>query len=82
MKNKPPSNQPLKRSLDAYARYSTLVLQMAVLIGGGAGVGLWLDRKVAETALPLFTIGGAVTGFALSLYFLLRELSKRKNIEK
>lgn len=60
--------------------YSHLGLQFAISIVVFTGGGYWLDNT-AET-LPLFTIVGAMAGFALGFYMLYQEVFVRSNLTK
>lgn len=74
MSNKPNPNEKSDalRSANAYLRYSGLAIQMGVLIGLGAWLGLWLDGKW-QTG-KLFTVICSLSALALSMYQLIREV--------
>jgi len=55
-------------------RYAGLGIQLAATILVGVLVGQWVDHKAGTDGV--FTILGALLGFAATLYSLIRELSK------
>ena len=67
-------NQPPKQ-LNAYAKYSALGIQMAVIIGGGCYGGAKLDQYVHNTT-PIFTIILSLLSIALAMYLVLKDFIK------
>jgi F0F1-type ATP synthase assembly protein I len=55
-------------------RYAGLGVQLAATIVVGVLVGQWLDRKAGTDGL--FTMVGALLGFGVTLYSLIRDVSK------
>lgn len=72
-------NQPdkdkkqLKKSLNSYLTYSGLAIQMGALIALGAYGGKWLDAEYSLSK-PWFTLLGTLSGMALGLYLVLRQI--------
>jgi F0F1-type ATP synthase assembly protein I len=64
-----------KKSLNVYARYSSIAFQMIaiILLGtyGGLKIDDWLDTK------PIFTIILLLFSVVLSIYFVVRDLLKK-----
>jgi F0F1-type ATP synthase assembly protein I len=63
-----------KKSLNAYARYSGMALQMLVITGAGAFAGLKLDSWL--NLKPLFTVILTLTAVVLSIYSVTKDLLK------
>ena len=61
------------KRLDNWVRYSTLGIEMAVIIGGAVWGGVALDRR-REASFPLFTLLLAALGFTIALIRLFRAL--------
>jgi len=55
-------------------RYAGLGVQLAATIVVGVLVGQWMDRKAGTDGL--FTMVGALLGFGVTLYSLIRDVSK------
>ena len=55
-------------------RYAGLGVQLAATIVVGVLVGQWMDRKAGTDGL--FTMVGALLGFGVTLYSLIRDASK------
>jgi F0F1-type ATP synthase assembly protein I len=65
-----------------YARYSSLVIQMGVVIGFFTWLGTYLDKKYA-TETPWWTLGLSLFGVFTGLYLIIREvLNTSKEDEK
>lgn len=67
-------NKPQKQ-LNAYAKYSGLAVQMAVIIGGGSYGGHKLDQHFNNTT-PVYTIILSLVSIALSMYLVLKDFIK------
>lgn len=67
-------NKPQKQ-LNAYAKYSGLAVQMAVIIGGGCYGGYKLDEHFHNTT-PVYTIILSLVSIALSMYLVLKDFIK------
>lgn len=72
MGKKENDRKPLK-SVNQFARYSVLGIQMGVIIGGGTWLGLWLDEKYSDE-FPLFTVICSLLGIAIALYLSLKDV--------
>jgi F0F1-type ATP synthase assembly protein I len=64
-----------KKSLNAYARYSSMALQMLVIILAGVFGGFKLDQWI--NTKPVFTIILSLLAVSLSIYFATRDLLKK-----
>lgn len=62
-------------SFNAYAKYSSLGVQMALIIGGGCYGGYKLDEYYKNTT-PVFTIILSLASIALAMYIVLKDLIK------
>lgn len=69
-----PGKQPHK-PLNAYAKYSALGIQMAVIIGGGCYGGYKLDEYY-KNATPVFTIILSLVSIAIAMYIVLKDFIK------
>lgn len=69
-----PGKQPQK-PLNAYAKYSALGIQMAVIIGGGCYGGYKLDEYYKNTT-PVFTIILSLVSIAIAMYIVLKDFIK------
>lgn len=63
--------QPQK-PLNSYAKYSSLAIQMAVIIGGGCYGGYKLDGYF-HNATPVYTIILSLVSIALAMYLVLKD---------
>jgi F0F1-type ATP synthase assembly protein I len=71
-KNEKPSKKP-SSSLNQYARFSGVAIQMGVVIGVSAWGGKKLDDRF-NLAKPYLTIVCSLLGVALALYLVIREV--------
>jgi len=62
-------------SLKKWAVFSTLVFQMAAIIGLAVFAGVKLDEKTSAST-PVFTIVLSLSGVFLALYVVFRQLQK------
>ena len=71
------STKPKKSpsSFNAYAKYSALGVQMALIIGGGCYGGYKLDEYYNNTT-PVFTIILSLLSIALAMYIVLKDFIK------
>lgn len=69
-----PGKQPQK-PLNAYAKYSALGVQMAIIIGGGCYGGHKLDEYY-KNAKPVFTIILSLLSIAIAMYVVLKDFIK------
>ena len=72
-----------KKSLDDYARYSSIAFQMLVIILAGVFGGIKLDQWL-KLKVPVFTIILSILSVILAIYYVTRDLIKsgRKNGKK
>lgn len=73
----PNQNKKPQKPLNAYAKYSGLGVQMAVIIGGGSYGGHKLDQHY-QNHTPVFTIVLSLLSIALAMYIVLKDLMKPK----
>ncbi|MES2763812.1 MAG: AtpZ/AtpI family protein [Bacteroidota bacterium] len=71
---KNPEKRPSK-PLNAYAKYSALGIQMALIIGGGCYGGSKLDEHY-KNATPIFTIILSLVSIGLAMYIVLKDFIK------
>ena len=76
MSQKNEKQQP--KPLNAYAKYSALGVQMAVIIGGGCYGGYKLDEYYQNTT-PIFTIILSLASIAIAMYIVLKDFIKPSN---
>lgn len=67
--------RPQHKPLNAYAKYSALGIQMALIIGGGCYGGYKLDEHYKNTT-PIFTIILSLVSIALAMYIVLKDFIK------
>lgn len=76
MKKKEPDN---KNALKNYAKYSSIAVQMLVIIGLGVFAGLkfdeWLDLK-----FPVFTLIMSILSVVLAIYYVTRDFLKKDKL--
>jgi F0F1-type ATP synthase assembly protein I len=70
------SPEPNKHPLFNYARYSSLALQMVVIIAAGVFGGYKLDEWLHTR--PLFIVILSLAGVALAIYFAVKDLLKKR----
>ena len=63
------------KPLNAYAKYSSLGIQMALIIGGGCYGDYKLDEYF-KTVTPIFTIILSLLSIALAMYVVLKDFIK------
>jgi F0F1-type ATP synthase assembly protein I len=68
-----PSFEKKKKSLDSYARYSSIAFQMLVIILAGVFGGIKLDEWL-ELDIPVFTIILSLLSVILAIYYVTRDL--------
>ena len=61
-----------KKPLNSYIIYSSLSIQIAVIIMVGAFLGDYLDRKTQSNS-PIYTAAFSVVSFFLALYYVLKK---------
>ncbi len=75
MSRKPSSNNKKKKYLNSYARYSSIAMQMLVIILLGIWGGVKLDGLV-NFKFPLFTVLLSFISVGLAIYVVIRDLIK------
>ena len=70
-----PKEQQQNKPLNSYVKFSSLGLQMAVIIGGGCYGGYKLDEYFHNTN-SVFTIIFSLLSIALAMYVVLKEIMK------
>ena len=66
-----------KKLFDSYARYSTIAVQMLVIILVGVFGGIELD-KLIKLEFPVFTVVLSVLSVILAIYYVIKDLIKKK----
>jgi hypothetical protein len=69
------SNQE-KNPFHSYAKYSTMAFQMGIILFGSAYGGVKLDEYLVNK-FPLFTLIFTLSGLALAMYLILKDLTKK-----
>jgi F0F1-type ATP synthase assembly protein I len=62
-----------KNRLKNYARFSSLAIQMGVIIAGGAYFGSYLDSQNTKQ-IPVFTIIFSLVAIGAALYLSLKDM--------
>lgn len=60
-------------NFNKFIKYSSLAIEMAILITGCAYLGKYLDKQV-ETSKPFFTIGLSLFAVIGSVYLIIKRL--------
>ncbi len=66
-----------KKLFDSYARYSTIAVQMLVIILIGVFGGIELD-KLIKLEFPVFTVVLSILSVILAIYYVTKDLIKKK----
>lgn len=64
---------PKKNDFNKFARFSVLGIQMGIIIGGFAWLGVYLDEKY-QTKTAWWTLGLSLFGVIASLYLMIKEV--------
>ena len=64
-----------KKSLDNYARYSSIAFQMLAIILAGVFGGIKLDQWL-KLNVPVFTVILSILSVILAIYYVTRDLLK------
>jgi F0F1-type ATP synthase assembly protein I len=67
------SKKSKKKQLNPYIKYSSLTIQMAVIIAAGAFFGDHLDKK-HTSEIPIYTITLSLLSIFLALYYVLKKI--------
>lgn len=70
-------NEKRRQSLNSFARYSGIGIQIAVPVVLGILAGRWLDNHF-QTKQPLWTAGLAILGVFMGLYLVFRDIFKKQ----
>lgn len=70
--------KPKKRPLDQFLKFSSIAIQMGVIIGAGTYAGLKLDEYL-EKEFPLFTLILSLVAVFGALYFVIKEVTHLSN---
>ncbi len=65
-----------KKSLNDYAKYSSISIQMVVIILIGAFTGVKLDEWIT-TETPIFTLLFTVLAVVLAIYYVIKDLIRK-----
>ena len=65
-----------KRRLKNYTRFSSLAIQMGIIITGGAYLGKYLD-ETSTNKTPIFTIIFSLLAIGIALYISLKGMMKK-----
>lgn len=63
--------------LKTYAKYSTLFIQMAIIIIGGVAGGYWLDKSL-KLSIPVFTLLFSLLSVGTAIYLTVKDFLKFK----
>lgn len=69
------TNKPQK-NLNAYVKYSSLAIQMGLIIAAGTFGGVQLD-KLTGWEFPVFTLFLSLGSVALAIYFAIKDFLKK-----
>lgn len=75
-----PAKSPKESPIHQYAVYSNLAFEMGAVIALGVFGGIKLDNLLNVS--PLFTILCSLASIAVSMYLIIRSLTKPKNSVK
>jgi hypothetical protein len=73
---KKPEN-PKKQQLTDYGKFSAMAFQMGITIALGVWGGMKLDEYFPITKFPLFTITLSLLSVFGSIYFVIKDLTKK-----
>lgn len=69
-----------KNQLNSYIKYSSLTLQMAVIIAAGAFTGEYLDKVIKSDSL-IFTIICSLSSIFFALYYVFKKVTNNNEKE-
>lgn len=64
-----------KKQLNTYARYSSLGIQIAIIVGAGAWLGNWLDEQYPSSR-KWFTLALVLISVTLAMIYAVRQLNQ------
>jgi len=68
-----PLSEKRKKSLDSYARYSSIAFQMLAIILAGVFGGIKLDEWL-NLKVPVFTVSLSILSVILAIYYVTKDL--------
>ena len=68
-----------KKPLNAYIKYSSLTIQIAIIIVAGSLFGSYLDEK-KPISIPIYTIIFSLTAIFFALYYVLKKINNKDEI--
>jgi len=71
------TDKPNSNPLENYTKYSSIALQMAVIIGLGVFGGVRLDQWI-NWKIPVFTVILSLASVTLAIYYVVRDLIGKK----
>lgn len=69
-------NKKSKDRLNSYAKYSSLAMQMGVIIAGGVIGGYYIDKELMWK-FPVFTLVLSFFSVATAIYIAVKDLMKK-----
>ena len=72
----PNPNKQNQKPLNSYSKYSSLGIQMVLIIGGGCYAGYKLDEYFKNTETPIYTIILSLVSIGLAMYVVLKDFIK------
>jgi F0F1-type ATP synthase assembly protein I len=70
------SNSNPKKTLNNYAKYSSMGIQMGAIIVGGVLGGIQLDKWL-QLKFPVFTLVLTLLSVFLAIYYFIKDLLKK-----
>ncbi|MCX2681183.1 AtpZ/AtpI family protein [Galbibacter sp. EGI 63066] len=78
MTKKKKNKKPTRNQLNSWIKFSNIGFQMAIIIGGGTYLGVWLDEKYPNN-YSTYTIICSLVSVFIALYVVIRQV---KNLNK
>ena len=72
----PEDRKQTQKQFNAYAKYSSLAIQMMVIIAGGTYGGFRLD-KYLDWKFPVFTVILSLLSVVLAIWYAVKDLLKK-----
>ena len=64
-----------KKNSNPYLKYSSIAMQMAIIIVGGTFGGKWLDSFI-DIKFPVFTLVFSILSVFLAVYYAIKDIIK------